>query len=609
MEAIQDDVVRSVDAWRAQRAKLLALIFAVLAGAAFGSPGSPTSLRIKLPFAKGTQRKCLQGNHGAASHADGVSNFAYDFEMPEGTPVLAAAAGRVIFVKHDSTVGGPTPDMLPFGNKVWIDHGGGTYSTYVHLQANSAVVRPGELVDAGQQLALSGNTGYSFGPHLHFALTDALQKTTPSRFVDVASRGVPSTGNSYTSGNDGNDTSEFRGDSIFAPDMFAPDGITLHTSMPATCLGWTDTYTLRGKSTREAKQAVLYFFPRDEPKAVVWQTVPLESDGAFTIRFKPSDFADALSTGGPFRVGVASGGTTPCKVSVDVCFTRPARDESGNTLVLLRMPFPIGTTYPYARVPTADGDGYAELVEFTTPENSAVLAAAAGRVIAIGRADAVYTRKDDRPRSVGSHVRVDHGHGIITDYLGLAAGSIEVIEGEVVRAGRTLGLTSKSPFTEERLLGFGVRRHGQSTATPRFVGLGEARAFSDTGEVTAQDDGGDVSSFAADSSIVPDCFRANGIVSASELPLNAFHSASTYVVEGTAMDGVSRVALLVRRRAGRKLAASVITDVTNGVFRLELRLSDVEKRLGAGPWDWALSGATPPADLAAAQWLPLTLLR
>ncbi|MFN0243217.1 MAG: peptidoglycan DD-metalloendopeptidase family protein [Planctomycetota bacterium] len=581
----------------------------MLAGAALAGQSPSTSLRIKLPFAKGTQRKCLQGNHGAASHADGVSNFAYDFEMPEGTPVLAAAAGRVIFVKQDSTLGGPTPDMLPFGNKVWIDHGGGTYSIYVHLQANSALVRPGELVDAGQQLARSGNTGYSFGPHLHFALTDATQKTTPSRFVDVASRGVPATGNSYTSGNDGNDTSEFRGDSIFAPDMFEPDGITLHTSMPATCLAWTDTYSLRGRSTRAAKQAVLYFFPRDEPKAVVWHTVPLETDGAFTIRFKPSDFADALSTGGPFRVGVASDGTAPSKVSVDVCFTRSARDEAGNALVLLRMPFPIGTTYPYARVPTADGDGYTELVEFATPENSAVLAAAAGRVIALGRADALHTRMEDRPRSVGSHVRVDHGQGVITDYLGLAASSIEVIEGEVVRAGRKLGLTSKSPLTEERVLGFGVRRHGQSGATPRFVGLGNAQTFSETGEVTAQDEGGDVSSFASDSSIVPDCFRANGVLTASELPMNAFHCASTYFVEGTALEGVSRVAFLVRRRAGRKLAASVIAAVTDGAFRLELRLSDVEKRLGTGPWDWALSGATTQADFAAAHWLPLTVLR
>lgn len=79
-----------------------------------------------------------------------------DEAVPIGTAVGAAAAGKI-------TYAGPSAG---YGNRVDVDHGNGTITRYAHLSA--ATVRVGQTVTAGQQIALSGNTGASTGPHLHF---------------------------------------------------------------------------------------------------------------------------------------------------------------------------------------------------------------------------------------------------------------------------------------------------------------------------------------------------------------------------------------------------------------------------------------------------------
>ncbi|MFW5730046.1 MAG: peptidoglycan DD-metalloendopeptidase family protein [Desulfonatronovibrionaceae bacterium] len=81
-----------------------------------------------------------------------------DYAVAENSPVEACWPGRVIFSGEH---GG-------YGNKVVIEHAGGWQSVYAHNKEN--LVREGDQVDAGQQIALSGNTGRSTGPHLHFEL-------------------------------------------------------------------------------------------------------------------------------------------------------------------------------------------------------------------------------------------------------------------------------------------------------------------------------------------------------------------------------------------------------------------------------------------------------
>ncbi len=79
-----------------------------------------------------------------------------DVGIPTGTTVRASRAGRVVTA---GWVGG-------YGNCVMIDHGDGVQTRYGHL--SQVLVSVGQYVDQGQQIALSGNTGRSTGPHLHF---------------------------------------------------------------------------------------------------------------------------------------------------------------------------------------------------------------------------------------------------------------------------------------------------------------------------------------------------------------------------------------------------------------------------------------------------------
>ena len=79
-----------------------------------------------------------------------------DIGVPEGTPVHAAAAGTVIYAGW----------MSGYGNIVVIDHGNGLSTAYAHN--SQLIVGQGATVGKGFVIALSGNTGHSTGPHVHF---------------------------------------------------------------------------------------------------------------------------------------------------------------------------------------------------------------------------------------------------------------------------------------------------------------------------------------------------------------------------------------------------------------------------------------------------------
>ena len=93
---------------------------------------------------------------------------AVDFIVPQNTPVLAAADGKVTYVKDDSNVGGLDPSYWNYTNFIAIMHQNGEYTRYDHLERNSAKVRAGQQVQAGQEIARVGMTGYTYIPHLHF---------------------------------------------------------------------------------------------------------------------------------------------------------------------------------------------------------------------------------------------------------------------------------------------------------------------------------------------------------------------------------------------------------------------------------------------------------
>jgi murein DD-endopeptidase MepM/ murein hydrolase activator NlpD len=127
--------------------------------------------RYQLPFPANDRFPIAQAFGGKASHTDKQNYYAVDIVMPEGTPVLAARDGVVMTVDNDFF--GAGLDMKQYGdraNNIRIVHDDGTMAVYAHLQLESAKVAVGNRVRAGQQIALSGDTGYTKGPHLHFCV-------------------------------------------------------------------------------------------------------------------------------------------------------------------------------------------------------------------------------------------------------------------------------------------------------------------------------------------------------------------------------------------------------------------------------------------------------
>lgn len=127
--------------------------------------------RYRLPFSADRRFRIAQAFGGKASHTDAQNYYAVDIGMPEGTPVLAARDGVVMTLDNDFY--GAGQDMAKYGdraNNIRIVHSDGTMAVYAHLQLESTRVRVGQHVRAGQVLALSGDTGYTSGPHLHFCV-------------------------------------------------------------------------------------------------------------------------------------------------------------------------------------------------------------------------------------------------------------------------------------------------------------------------------------------------------------------------------------------------------------------------------------------------------
>jgi murein DD-endopeptidase MepM/ murein hydrolase activator NlpD len=94
-----------------------------------------------------------------------------DFPAESGTPVVAAASGKVIEADYQPQ----------YGKIVTIDHGNGLVSRYAH--ASEVYVSEGDLVVRGQRVASVGSTGRSTGPHLHFEVRLNGVPQNPARFL------------------------------------------------------------------------------------------------------------------------------------------------------------------------------------------------------------------------------------------------------------------------------------------------------------------------------------------------------------------------------------------------------------------------------------------
>ncbi|UIT40984.1 M23 family metallopeptidase [Xylella fastidiosa] len=111
-----------------------------------------------------------QGFGGTFSHHDVANYYALDFALPKGTPILAARAGRIMEVQTGFQETATNGHHVGGGNLIRILHEDGSMAIYAHLSADGITVHQGDRVATRQCLGLSGNTGFSTAPHLHFAI-------------------------------------------------------------------------------------------------------------------------------------------------------------------------------------------------------------------------------------------------------------------------------------------------------------------------------------------------------------------------------------------------------------------------------------------------------
>jgi len=136
-----------------------------------GHPSAaPQDVVYRLPL-HSVSTRIDQGYGGRFSHVDPENRYAVDFATPVGTPVLAARDGVVMQLEAGFDRTGLDRDRYAGrANFVRILHDDGSMALYAHLKAGGVLVRAGQRVLAGQQIGLSGNTGYTTGPHLHFVV-------------------------------------------------------------------------------------------------------------------------------------------------------------------------------------------------------------------------------------------------------------------------------------------------------------------------------------------------------------------------------------------------------------------------------------------------------
>jgi murein DD-endopeptidase MepM/ murein hydrolase activator NlpD len=171
----------------------------------------------RYPWQGGVAHNVTQGNNNASGSHNGSQAYAFDFDLPAGTQIRAARDGVVEWIQNTvnrnfdpSPSAAGNPGNVPFprndlgnwGNAARIRHPGGFTSWYFHIQQNSFLVNVGDTVTQGQAIALSGNTGRSSAPHLHFQVqADSIDWGQSVAHTFGANCEQPTAGTSVTSDN------------------------------------------------------------------------------------------------------------------------------------------------------------------------------------------------------------------------------------------------------------------------------------------------------------------------------------------------------------------------------------------------------------------------
>lgn len=137
------------------------------------TPGEPHAVARDVVYSLPVEESDFelgQGFHGGYSHADEANRYAVDLIVAEGTAVLAARSGVVMQATSGFSEGGTDRSLADRANLVRVLHDDGSMALYAHLREGGVTVRAGDAVTLGQVIGYAGSTGFSSGPHLHFAV-------------------------------------------------------------------------------------------------------------------------------------------------------------------------------------------------------------------------------------------------------------------------------------------------------------------------------------------------------------------------------------------------------------------------------------------------------
>jgi len=155
-------------------AALLCAVAAALAGCAGGrafGPGAAPGEAVYRDFRWPVEGRIAAGYGGRG----GRLHRGLDILAPEGTPVLAAEAGVVVYAGNR---------LRGYGNAAVLDHGGGATTLYGHLR--EIHVKSGDVVAAGTVIGAVGRTGNATTSHLHFELRMDGKYVDPSKYLEKA---------------------------------------------------------------------------------------------------------------------------------------------------------------------------------------------------------------------------------------------------------------------------------------------------------------------------------------------------------------------------------------------------------------------------------------
>ncbi|GMO59541.1 MAG: M23 family metallopeptidase [Termitinemataceae bacterium] len=123
------------------------------------------------PVARNTRRTSFFGDRRVYDYSDGTSatsiHAGIDYGVPRGTQVAACARGKVVLARP----------RIVTGNSVILEHLPGLYTIYYHLDKITA--KENSIVEEGELIGLSGSTGLSTGPHLHWEIRSSTENTDP----------------------------------------------------------------------------------------------------------------------------------------------------------------------------------------------------------------------------------------------------------------------------------------------------------------------------------------------------------------------------------------------------------------------------------------------